>query len=319
VEQKKIFFYYVPLVSLIIFVSILSYVFFFRSPIILVSDVYAYALYGADWERMRVLSVSLKARRPVRIYRLMEETDSQTISENIVKANREPHSVFFPGRFADAARIYGDYIRQAGNQKTKAILLQDGSRVQVAPDNVVSAVSGTEIDYYRAGFCAAQLSIDYLEASSAAALATGSPPIPEGEIVFIYDTQPTNMCREAFINGTTDAGFTGTTNFSPGRDSLVNERVSCIVIEGPASGVLNAARQPVIVLTWFYNKNYLQHNIMVHIDDSPYALIPKIIKGPLKDGSIIKIPADFTILKGNIKKRPLYRALRRAAKSRLPS
>jgi hypothetical protein len=317
VEQRKLFFYYVPLVSLSIFVGTLSYVFFLRPPIILVSDIYAYALYGADWERMRLLSVSLKARRPVRIYRLMEETASQTISDNIVKASKEPHSVFFPGRFGDAARIYGDYIRQEGNQKTKTILLQDNSRVQQAPDNIVSAVSGTEIDYYRAGYCAALLSADYLAAAAAAALATGSPAIPQGEIVFIYDTQPAGVCREAFISGTSDAGFTGTTNFAPGRDSLVNDRVSCIVVEGPATGVLSAARQPLIVLTWFYNKNYLQHNIMIHIDDSPYALIPKIIEDPLKDGSVIKIPADFTIIKGNIKKRPLSAALRRAARDRV--
>jgi hypothetical protein len=323
-ELRRLFLNYVSLFALIISVGLLSYVFFFRPPVILVSDIYSSALYGADWERMRLLSLSLKILRPVHIYRLMEETDSKTISENIIKANSKPHSVFFPGRFSDAAQFYGDDIKEQGNQTTKAVLCYDSSRELQAHENIIIAVNGPQIDYYRAGYSAALLAKDYVTkkektlaaATTASAAAASDPPssVDEGEIVFIYDTQPTSENSDAFIRGTAAAGFTGTTNFSLGRDSLLNDRVSCFVIEGPPAGILGStATQPMIILTWFYNKNYLRQNIKVQIDDSPYALIPKVLKERPKTGSTISIPADFIILDSHIKDRALSASLRRAA------
>jgi hypothetical protein len=235
----------------------------------------------------------------------MVETDSKTISENIIKANKKPHSVFFPGRFSDAAQIYGEDIKAQGNQTTKAILIYDSSRELDSHENIIIAINGIEIDYYRAGYSSALLAKDYMVKASQKS---------EGEIVFIYDTQPTTENREAFINGATTAGFTGQTNFAQGRDNLLTDSVSCFVIEGSSAGILSASpKQPMIVLTWFYNKNHIQTNIKVLIDDSPYALIPKILKANAKNGSTANIPSDFIVLDSNIKDRPLSDSLRRAA------
>jgi hypothetical protein len=315
-DIRRTAFNFIPLWAFIVFVVFLSYMFFLRAPVILVSDIYAHALYGEQWEQIRTLEVSFKILRPVRIFRIMEETDSQSIADAVRGSRLTPHSVFFSYRYEEAARFYSAELEKAGNKTTKAFLFLNKERRTNNTESLIHIKSNTEIDYYRAAYCAAILSREKRTSRSVNSDATR-------DIVVIYDTRADNSEQNAFERGLRDGRYFGGMRFALNTELGSRDAIDCIVIEGPSSTFLQSVSEtPVILLSWFYNENYFPPNVKAQIDDSPYALIPKALgmrAGRLKAGETLTVPANFKILKNNIINKKLIPELRRAMNAKLPS
>jgi hypothetical protein len=316
-DTRRLAYNYIPLWAFIAFITFLSYMFFLRPPVILVSDIYAHALYGEQWEQTRVLEASFRILRPVRVFRIMTETDSQTIADTIMNARSTPHSVFFPFRYEEAARFYGKELERSKNTTTKIFLFLNRQPHADNTESLIRIQTNTGIDYYRAGYAAAILS---REAGAALPGNSGGGR----EIVFINNIQISDSEKSAFERGLHTGSYYGGVRFVLNTDSGGNQDViDCIVIAGPAAAFLQSARTtPVILLSWFFNENYLPPNVKIQIDDSSFALIPKAVKtrmNQLRAGNTLTLPNDFNILKDNIVNKKLIPELQKAVNARLPS
>jgi hypothetical protein len=286
--------------------------FFLRSPVILVTDIYSHALYGEQWEQIRALEASCRILRPVRVFRIMEETDSQSIADAIINARFTPHSVFFPYRYMEAAVSYSSKLETSGNKKIKTFLFLNKHQKGANTESLISIESDAGVDSYRIGYSAAVLSRE-------ARVSRHEDSGDGGEIVFIYDTEINENEKSAFERGVQDGKFSGRTLFALNAEARIRDNIDCVVIGGPAAVVLQSVTEtPVILLSWFYNTNYLPLNVKMQIDDSPYALIPKTFKTPgraLKAGSVITLPSNFKIINNRIVNRKLISELRKAIRA----
>ncbi|MDR3301782.1 MAG: hypothetical protein LBT01_04530 [Spirochaetaceae bacterium] len=302
----------IPLISFVLFMIVITYLFFLRPPVILVTDIYTHALYGAEREQILIFEASFKIGRQVKVFRIMEETDSYTIAETIKKTKPAPEFVFFPFHYSDAAKIYADQIKQEGNPLTKTLVFFYEETQAKNTDSYISITPDTKLDSYRKGRCAAILSKE-IRLSHEENLNINK------QINFIYDTQPNNDAQQAFEKGLAASGYFGKVNFVNTRDMVAQDYLDCVVIEGPASLFFQSATGiPVILLSWFNDPIYFPDNVKIQIDDSPYALIPKIVSLPKNGfaaGSVLKVPATFKIIRNKIINKKLIGELSKAIRS----
>ncbi|MDR2864374.1 MAG: hypothetical protein LBV68_02050 [Spirochaetaceae bacterium] len=305
-DIKKIAENYIPLISFIVFLSILSYLFFLRPPIILVSDVYVHEIYGEHEERMRNFASSFSVFRQIKVIRVPEDVDSYSMAEIIQRNNASPFCVFFPFRYQEIAEIYRDEITQNGNKTTKIFVMANKEKVPSHAERIIYTVSDAERDYYRAGYCAAILSRDEGALNNAQRNS-------ERYIAFIYDRDINDRGKSAFEDGLLAGGFSGKSRFSFNQESLRPNDLACVVVDGPADLFFQSPTDvPVILFTWLENEDYFPNNIKIRIDDSPYTLICRTLKLPKKsliDGAVLKIPADFHILKKTLDNKKLINEL----------
>ncbi|MDR3324640.1 MAG: hypothetical protein LBS82_01440 [Spirochaetaceae bacterium] len=290
----------------------MTYLFFLRPPVILVTDVYSHALYGAEQEQLQIFTSSFRILRQVKVFRIMEETDGYTIAEAIKKARPIPRFVFFPFHYSEAAKIYNDHIKQEGNDATKTIVLFYEENQTKNKNDYISIAPDIRLDYYRTGRSAAILSRE-IRASREDNLNI------HRQITFMYDTQANSEAQSAFEKGLQDGGYSGTARFVNARDMVDHNNLDCVVIEGPANAFLQSVKEiPAILLSWFHDTNYFPDNIKIQINDSPYALIPKVVGLPessLVAGAVLKVPSSFQILRNKIVNKKLIGELSKAVRS----
>jgi hypothetical protein len=315
-ELKRFGLNYIPLISLIVFISGITYLFFFRPPVILVTGIYSHALYGDEREQIQIFEASFKIGRQVKVFRIMEETDSYTIAETIKKARPSPEFVFFPFHYSEAAKIYNDQIKQEGNALTKTFVFFYEENQTQNMNSYISITPDMKLDYYRTGRCAAILSKE-IRSDHDENLKINR------QINFIYDTQSHNEAQQAFEKGLKDSGYFGKVTFVSARDVVAQDFLDCVIIEGPSSLFFQSITDmPIILLSWFYDINYYPNNVKIQINDSPYTLIPKIVNLPENEftaGAVLKVPATFQILRNKIINKKLIGELSNAIKSKLPS
>lgn len=151
--------------------------FFLRPPVILVSDIYFSAVYGRKYENIGRIDASFKIFRQIKIVRVMEDTSSLSITEAIQKSSRRPAAVFFPYAYIEAAGLYAKVLAEDNNSATKTFVFSDGNNQDNNDFPFYYVKSRTEVDYYRAGVCAASLASETPPAlESALAGGGGSPP-----------------------------------------------------------------------------------------------------------------------------------------------
>jgi hypothetical protein len=302
IEPKIICKNYVPLVSFILFISIITYLFFLRPPIVLVTDVYFETLYGVKKGQLEQLKASFRVFRQIKKVYVGEDTSNLTIIDSVEKSYFAPFCVFFPFWYKDAAAAYSQK-----HTASKTYVFLDNNNAPQDASSVIYIRSDTENDYYRMGRFAAALSNE-----------SGVKDDGHKKILFIYDIDIESAEESAFNKGLAAGGFLGGSDFIKNNEFQSVGNVSCVVVQGPAASFLNAGTSvPAIVRAWFLNPKYVPNNIKVQIDDSPYCLIPKINVYKNKKGNTLQVPADFIILYDKILNKKITRDLRKAKNSSL--
>lgn len=297
---------YVPVISFIVFINTLSFIFFVRRPAVLVSDKYFSELYGQAFERIDRLEASFKIFRTIKLVRIMEDTDILTITESINAATSNPYAVFFPNAYSDAADYYAKNIVKENGRDTKTFLLLDKSQPALSERPYYYVRNDADIDFHRAGSCAAALATISTVKSN-----------QNKSIYFISSYNINHAEKESFAEGLQEGGFQGHIDFISGYENRNWENAAAVVIYGPAPAFLQSqANVHAVLFTWYNNTAYMPKSVKVIVDDSPYYSIPIALRMESKSSADTKgfaVPSKFIVLDERIADRAVVVRLLRAS------
>jgi hypothetical protein len=276
---KKSFFYIIVIV-----VGILSAgVFFFRAPVLLVTDAAFDALYGPKRALVKRVEVSLRLFRRVVPVLVPDSVGPDIVAFTVGEAARSPYCVLFPYRYQAGAARY------VGEAPGVPVFVLGGGQVQKTDaEDVVFIQTDTRTDSYRAGLCAALLARE-----------------SAGEIV-VYG-QVTAEWREAFLAGLREDGVERVVKyFSVTEDYIDIQKVACVVMNGQATVFLEQNHDiPVILFSWL-DPALTSQAIKVVFDDSPWALLARVAHGK-EEGSF---PSGMVFPKGRTAARTKLQRMR---------
>jgi hypothetical protein len=230
--------------------------FYFRPPVVLVSDASFDALYGVrrTWEKR--ITLSLRFFRRVKPVPVAENTGSDMLVFAVEEAALTPYCVLFPYRYEEAAGRYAARFPQI----PVALL---GGRIREAPEPGEIFFVSTDImtDFYRAGRCAAIFAQN-----------------GDGRILFFQENSMAAAERAAFIDGLREQGFEGEPLFiNAGVDYSGVEKVLCVVMVGSAPSFLERNPDvPLILFSWI-DPGLTGRGVKVIFDDSPWAMVPETL------------------------------------------
>jgi hypothetical protein len=272
VRQRLIRF--LPLVLVVLCLAAVFGVFFFRPPVLLVTDPSFNLLYGNKRARLKQVVISLKLYRRIIPVQVAETAGSDVIVLAVEAVAAAPHAVIFPYRFAGAAGRYRE-----GHQEITAIILSGRSRETAAGDGPVVYRTDSEADFYRAGLCAALLG-------------AGS-----GSIVPVFqDGAMTQADREAFSAGLGEGGAAiSPVYLNSGSNYTAWRSVSCAVAVGPAPLFEQNVTAPILLFGWI-DPDATPRNVKLVFDDSPWALALDAVKAAERGEREASLPSDMVIL-----------------------
>jgi hypothetical protein len=235
----------------------LAGIFFFRAPVLIVSDQYFQELYGSNRTIFSALQSSLRLFRIVKTVSVPNDISSAGIAFAVSEAAANPFCVYFPYRYADAAKNYHDQfpfvniLLFAGKEKNPA-LQEDFTIVQ----------TDTETDLYRAGFSAAMLSRG-----------------KDGKILCYIDKNRTTDEKRSFLQGIADGGREGESIFIDLAGKYENDTaVSCIVLTGSSEDpFITKQTVPIILFSWA-NPQLFSPQVSIVFSDSPWETAVSAIK-----------------------------------------
>jgi hypothetical protein len=304
---------YIPLISFIAFIGIITNLFFFRAPIILVSDIYFSALYGNAHEQVRRLQATFAILKQIRLVRVLQDTDNLSLTEAVMRASfRPPEAVFFPYSYSEAAELYASTQAKAGNTATKTVVFADRNKPGHGEELCYYVRTNSDVDFFRAGQCAAILAREN-------GVSEPSPDVPRS-IIFIYDSDISLTDRKTFIAGAEeDTLFTGRIDFASAYDNRNWNNAAAIIIHGLAPAFLQSSIDiPSVLFSWQDNINYLPSQVKVMVNDSPYYLIPTVLRQLRMtaqddiENKNLTVAAKFTVISSRIKDKSLIKELKKA-------
>jgi hypothetical protein len=281
-------------------------VFYYRKPVLIVSDVMFDMVYGTERRLIKSLETQARLFRPVKQVIIGENTGADLVSLAVQAAAKEPYCVIFPYRYNDGAVYYA--------KKTPDIPVAVlGGADQKAPDGVIFITTDMETDLYRAGRCAAilaQRTVDTRDRNIMDGRETGGNTASvnggiEKNIMVLQKKTLTSEQRQRFLQGTRDEGFTGTFNYLAINDTYrPYEKTATVVVLGNENGFLEQnGTVPVILFSWM-DPGSASSWVKVIFDDSPWALAIPAIKLARK-GEGGALPSRLCLLGGRIESREL--------------
>ena len=260
---------------------VLGLVFYFRSPVLIITDASFGSLYGQRrlWFRNAKTSLELFRRViPVMVY---ENTGSSQIALAASYASSSPRAVIFPYRYMDAAILYKEMFPESET------IIMGGRNTFPGEEHLNDLYyvqSHTELDLYRAALYAAELCQDK-------------------DVLLISSDQIPDVYREAFMLGLNNQGFTASVIYSEqGRELPSLSNIGCIVLLGsPAAFLIDDLRIPVILFSWINPVN-TPRSVKLIFDDSPWALAREILNSDMVEGEEIMLPSSPLLLLNRMEK-----------------
>ncbi|MDR2101029.1 MAG: hypothetical protein LBP43_00485 [Treponema sp.] len=223
--------------------------FYFRPPVLLVSDVAFEAIYGSRRTWGKRLELSLRFFRRVRPVSVADNIGPDMLVFAIEESAQTPYCVLFPYWYEEAAGWYASRFPQI------PVVLFGGRMGETAePEGVLFIATDLMTDLYRAGRYAAFFAKN------------------EGRVLLFQENSISAGEQMAFKDGLQAQGFEGESLFiNPGSEPSPEE-VTCVVIVGSAPGFLERNLDiPVILFSWI-DPDLTSRGVKVIFDDSPWAM-----------------------------------------------
>ncbi|MDR1985957.1 MAG: hypothetical protein LBP88_03160 [Treponema sp.] len=271
---------YLVLVLGVLLVSLLTGVFWFRAPVLLVTDAPFNALYGIRRAGIKRLETTLKMMRQIKPVLIGENAGPDMVLFAVEEAHSAPYGVLFPYRYYEGAERY---IAQFPH--IPVFILGGRNRDPQVPGGIFVGTD-TKLDLYRAGLCAG-IFAQHEGSRDGEVLA-------QGEILFFQNEGIAAEYREAFSMGLQEQGFTKEPKYlnikQDYTDSIQN--VSCVVMQGQATLFLERNLEiPVILFSWI-DPDVTSRAVKLVVDDSPWAVAGKTIAMiPGRQGEVV--PSDW--------------------------
>jgi hypothetical protein len=274
--------------------GILSLVFFLRSPVLVVSDLWFDAYYGSRRVALEQAQTAFDLFRPVKNVRLAEEAVEEVAVFTVESAAARPYCVIFPYRYHAAARRY---FREHPGVPTGVLL---GRRPAPGPEGPPALATDTVTDMYRAG--------------RAAGILAG-----EGRVLFIYDDYPAGEEQNAFRGGLRAGAYGEEPDYAaPGLPLASGGSLGAVVIRGVHDETAQLDRNvPALLFSWM-DPAHCPRNIRVIFDDSPWAQAAAAARILAGGRDAEKIPSVVRLLNRNSIPKERKKLLRLALASSLP-
>lgn len=291
-------------------------IFFFRAPVLIVSDLPFIGLYGPSrlWHRRVENSIALFRRvKPVLV---ADNAGPDLVAFAVEEADARPFCVIFPYRYVDGGRRY------AGQFPEVPVIILD-TRPEGAPSlsgppgespdsgRLITLKTRRQEDFFRAGFMAGC----FFRAGEAGETGAG------GGILVFQEKSLSRADKDALMAGVRKSEVDRLPLFlnSPAEYGGLAE-ASCVILSGPAAEFLDRSLAiPQILFSWL-DPAMTPWETLVIFDDSPWALAPEAVRlavrgtGDRKDA----ISSDIIFPRGRIADKKLLKDLRRSLRVSLP-
>jgi hypothetical protein len=296
---------YLPLFIVLFFFSALGGIFFLRSPVLVVTDITFYQLYGTLRFRQRGIMNSLELFRRVIPVVIAENAGPELAAFAVEGASRSARAVLFPYRYLEGARFYKDRnpdipVLVMGVSSGSSRRGEENS----ADAALVFVTTDTVSDLYRAGLCAALLMGE-----------------TRGALLF-SDGILSEAHREAFREGLRFQGFWEAPVFADlSGDYSSFSNIGCVVVAGPAASFFERNhRIPIILFSWL-DPALTPRTVKLIFDDSHWALAAEALRAFARSGASetgeILVSSRPTVLRARIEEKNDFRKLRELSKQKI--
>ncbi|MDR3166996.1 MAG: hypothetical protein LBT93_03545 [Treponema sp.] len=253
--------------------------FYFRPPVLLVSDGAFDTLYGNRRARGKRIELSLRFFRRAKTISVAENIGPDMLVFAIEEAARTPYCVLFPYWYEEAAGWYASRFPQV-----PVLLFGGRAREGMEPEGVLFIPTDGTTDLYRAGRYAAFFAKN------------------GGRVLLFQENSISAEEQSAFKDGLQTQGFEGEILFiNPGSETSP-ENVSCVVIIGSAPAFLERNLNiPIILFSWI-DPNFTSRGVKVIFDDSPWAMASRAITIISRGEEANSLPSDIIFPGGRIPK-----------------
>jgi hypothetical protein len=281
-------------------IIVLGFVFYFRPPVLLVTDLVFDRLYGDLRGRKMQAETSLRLFRRVKTVQVAENAGSDVVIFAVESAAKKPYCVLFPYRYQGEAERY---VREHPEVPATVLL---GRFRNIGDETSFGISTDTEGDFYRIGRLAAVI------ARTRNMAPEGEPETP-GRVLFFRDDMVSPEDWEAFKRGLKEEEHPwDPLDVWGSMDYTVPESVSCTVLTGLAEFFLEKNLDiPVILFSWA-DPALTPSRVKVVFDDSPWtqaAAAVKILAGEREPGNI---PSRALVLSKRIPDQGLLRNIKEA-------
>lgn len=302
--------------GLFLILALPGLIFFFRSPVLIVSDAPFAGLYGPSRLRRRQVEASAALFRRVKPVFVADNAGADLVSFAVEEAGSRPYAVIFPYRYAEGGRRYAGQFPQA------PVVILDTRREENPPvlgppgetpvsGNLITLKTHRREDFFRAGLLAGCI----FRAKKA------GEDHAEGGILVFQEKSLSPADKNAFLEGLRKADIDRQPLFlnSPAEYGGVAE-ASCVILSGAAGEFLDRnLKIPQILFSWL-DPALTPRETFVIFDDSPWALAPEAVRLAVRGEGHGKdtVSSDIIFPGGRIADKKLARDMKRALKVPLP-
>jgi hypothetical protein len=265
-------------------------IFFFRAPVLLVTDAPFNALYGLRRSRIKSIETSLKLFRQVKPVLVAENAGPDMVAFAVESAAPAPYCVLFPYWYNEGAGRYAEQFPQV------PVFILGGRNRDPQVQGTIFIGTDWETDLYRAGLCAGII-----------ARHNG-----DKEVLFFQNEGLTTEQRNAFRDGLQEQGFENAPKYlSITEHYSDNNNISCVVMNGAATSFLDQNVETSIILFSWIDPGVTATSVKVVFDDSPWALAPGVIKMIPGEHPVGLIPSEILFLGRRIPEKGIVRDLKK--------
>lgn len=296
-------------------------IFFFRSPVLVVTDAPFALLYGTSHLKQRQIFASLSLFRQVKPVLIADGVSADVVAVTITESFRQPCCVLFPRSQSAAAKRFHEQ-----NPEIPLVLLSGlvQSSDLPAPDGYLCVYNtDREVDLYRAGLFAGiigskqQNSTEQPEEKDTKneESAEESPKIIQNSYILWQDRFVKPSGRDIFIRGVMEEDPESHVIFvNSGSDVPDPQKISCAVLTAAGTEFLEKNhRMPMILFSWL-DPSLASKELIVLFDDSIWAQAVPAVRLALEQQAEASIPSKALIFSGKIVDNSVSRELKKAAK-----
>jgi len=282
--MRKIF----VLLGIIGILGLVSAIFFFRSQVLLVTDVYFTTLYGERRTKIKTIETSLRLFRRVKLLTIPDDAGADLIAFSVNNVKGKKYGVLFPYRYIDGARRYKE---QASNIPVYVFGGRAQNRDQDNMEGIIFIGNDAYSDLYRAGGFAAI----FAEKSGG------------GDVIFFQNEYLSTEERNIFEEGLKNWGFEKLPRYvSMNQDYSDNQNVSCMVMKAPATQFLEENLDLQVILFSWVDPALSPSQVKVMFDDSIWAFAVKALR--IKNSHVL--PSEIVFPESRIQDKGVLRNLK---------
>ena len=288
----------------VLIIGVVALVFYSRSPVLIVDDEPFVSLYGKNRVTSKKILTSLALKRRVKQVIVANDAGPDILVFVVEEASSRPYCVIFPNRYAEGARRYHEQFPEI-----PTVLLSgrpDPGRRRAESEaesdekmTFFEFASYSELDFYRAGLCAALL----CESN------TGIIPV-------IINNEVQSQVKNGFIRGLKEQGVELDAVFARSSSELGNRtEFTVAVLAGSGAESLGTETESRVILFSWLNPELTSRDTVVIFDDSPWAQAGAAVKMAMENQKTGEIPSNTLIFSSKIADNRVLRGMKKAIRA----